>query len=301
MNSADDEILNHIKSVELLILKDFIKICDDNDIDYFLFFGTEIGAVRHHGFIPWDDDVDVIMHRADYERFIDVAKEELDERFFLQTLGTDKDFYHAITRIRANNTTAIICDEWEEQFPYHQGVFFDIFPIDSVPDNKWVMKLHRFCIKLLNSIARSSVVNLKLDKKYSLLHRVSFRFFRVITLFIKPLKIAKLRDRLAQKYNNINTKRIGLISQLYGFENAIWDRKLFEETIEVPFEYLMITVPKEYDSVLTKIYGDWRTPMRVDDIDNNSFMHSGTFFDTEKSYEYYLPEYEKYKNIPNNL
>lgn len=241
------------------------------------------------------------MPRADYEKFIDVAKKELDERFFLQTLGTDKDFYHAITRIRANNTTAIICDEWEEQFPYHQGVFFDIFPIDSVPDNKWVMKIHRFCIKLLNSIARSSVVNLKLDKKYSLLHRVSFRFFRVITLFIKPLKIAKFRDKLAQKYNNKDTKRIGLISQLYGFKVAIWDRKLFEETIEVQFEYLMITATKEYDKFLTNNYGDWRTPMRVDDIDNNSFMHSGTFFDTEKSYEYYLPEYEKYKNIPNSL
>ena len=71
---GDAETLQHIKDVELLILKDFIDICDENNIDYFLFFGTEIGAVRHQGFIPWDDDIDVIMFRDDYEKFLKIME-----------------------------------------------------------------------------------------------------------------------------------------------------------------------------------------------------------------------------------
>ena len=79
MNTEDT--LQHIKDVELLILNDFINICDENNIDYYLFFGTEIGAVRHQGFIPWDDDIDVILFREDYEKFLKVMEEKNSEKF----------------------------------------------------------------------------------------------------------------------------------------------------------------------------------------------------------------------------
>ena len=85
---ADEDVLQHIKDVELMILKDFAKICDENDIEYYLIYGTQIGAIRHQGFIPWDDDVDVILFRKDYEKFLKVMEENPNEKYTIFDLSS---------------------------------------------------------------------------------------------------------------------------------------------------------------------------------------------------------------------
>lgn len=283
--------------IELDMFEAFIQICENHGLNYYILGGTLLGGVRHKGFIPWDDDIDVGMMRDDYEKFIKFAKTELSDRFFLQTVETDEDYYYGITKIRANNTSAILYSEWEQQFPFHQGIFFDIFPIDAVPDSEIMRKIHKFLVRLTNSIARSSAINLKLMTRFSLLHKISFVFFRILLFFIKPITFAKWRDKIVTWYNDKNTKKCGFISQLYRIDNGIWDRSDFEEIMEIPFEYLVVKAPKNYDNILTHSYGDWRTPVRVEDISDNTFMHTGTWFDVNNSYEKYIREYEQYKNV----
>ena len=119
------------------ILKDVHEFVKNMDIKYFLDAGTLIGAVRHKGFIPWDDDIDIGMLREDYEKFLKIAKDELPEHLFLQTFENDLDYdiYQVPCKIRYNNTLYLE-EEIVENENMHNGLFIDIFPYDSLPKNK---------------------------------------------------------------------------------------------------------------------------------------------------------------------
>ena len=125
--------LRDLQSILLKMLNDITKICDENGIQYFLDGGTMLGAVRHHGFIPWDDDVDIAMRREDYEKFLNVCKTKLNqELYFLQNEQTEKNYIHAFTKIRLNGTHII--EEFSKNVDIHNGIFIDVFPYDNVPD-----------------------------------------------------------------------------------------------------------------------------------------------------------------------
>ncbi|MDR3001297.1 MAG: LicD family protein [Fibromonadaceae bacterium] len=137
------KILRELQLIQLECLTELDRICRANDIDYSLDGGTLLGAVRHGGFIPWDDDIDVIMLRDDYEMFYGVCKTELDsKRFFLQERRTDPHYCVGYPRIRRNGT--VYRRAGHEHMKYHEGVFIDIFVLDNVPDNKFLRILHRF-------------------------------------------------------------------------------------------------------------------------------------------------------------
>jgi len=129
MNAAD---LEKAQIIMLQILKEFDRICKKYHLTYWLDFGTLLGAYRHKGFIPWDDDLDVGMMRSDYDRFLEIAPKELGENYFLQTKDSDKYYTNFFAKIRDRNSTFI--DTWEEgrDIRYHQGVYIDIFPAMKV-------------------------------------------------------------------------------------------------------------------------------------------------------------------------
>ena len=131
---GDAETLQHIKDVELLILKDFIDICDENNIDYFLFFGTEIGAVRHQGFIPWDDDIDVIMFRDDYEKFLKIMEGLNNEKYMVFDIRYDEQYFFQFGRLSLNGT--YWAEYWDSQVDFKLGIHIDLFILDKVPNNK---------------------------------------------------------------------------------------------------------------------------------------------------------------------
>lgn len=125
----EDKNVAMAQRVMLEILKEIHKICMKHDIKYTLIAGTLLGAIRHKGFIPWDDDCDIAMLRPDYERFLEIAARELPEGYFLQTRKTDPGYPLNFTKIRKNNTLLIETGETGEE-NYHHGVFVDIFPFD---------------------------------------------------------------------------------------------------------------------------------------------------------------------------
>ena len=122
-------------SIELKIMDEIDRICRKHGIKYFLAGGSMMGAARHNGFIPWDDDIDVGMLRADYERFLDVCKSELPSHYHLQTNKTDRGYYDVLSKIRYSNSTAIRKTDWQLGATFNQGIFVDVVPFDNIPDN----------------------------------------------------------------------------------------------------------------------------------------------------------------------
>jgi len=124
----DDKSLKEAQNIMFEILKEFDRICKKHNLVYWLDFGTLLGAYRHKGFIPWDDDLDVGMPREDYDKFLEISKKELNSNYFLQTKESDKNYLNFFAKIRDRNSTFIDAWEKDKDIKYHQGVYIDIFP-----------------------------------------------------------------------------------------------------------------------------------------------------------------------------
>lgn len=126
---------NRIWNVEIEILDVFDKVCRDNNLKYSLAYGTLLGAVRHQGFIPWDDDIDVMMPRKDYDRLLEIWNSQVTNEYIIQNYKTDFDYTNNFSKIRKNHTTFLQSED-EKNKKYHKGLFIDVFPIDRVATNK---------------------------------------------------------------------------------------------------------------------------------------------------------------------
>ncbi len=271
-----DKKRKQVWQVELDMLEIFKNICNKYDINYSLNGGTLLGAIRHKGFIPWDDDIDIMMLRNDYEKFLQVAEKELSEPYFLQYYKSEKGYYYGHAQIRNSNTTAFIKNDIFNNF--NHGIFIDIFPLDNVPDNvkerkKFLKKISKFKKILSFYTVRQSTNLLKV-----LIKKVVFGLYWKVNNIDNKLK--KFEEK-CQKYNNISTEECGAIGFI---QNGIkYKNEWFYNYIEVEFEYLNVKIIKDYDSFLTRQYGDY---MRIPKNKNGS-MHGNVFFDTETSYKEY--------------
>lgn len=273
---------------ELELYKAFDKICQKYNLTYFFSDGSLLGAVRHHGFIPWDDDLDFYMPRKDYEIFLRVAQDELETHMFVQNYKTDIGFYsYAHTKIRNSNTTAIRTRDAYKEVKFNQGIFIDIFPLDNVPDNNEVLFLLK--IKLLRLIL-SLGANYSRNFKYSLKAQFFHPFAVAVCKLFGTDRLESYLNKIATKYNTKETRRWGLLS-CYPDEKYFYDKSLFEEMIEWDFENMIIKIPSKYREILTKCYGDWQTPIK------GSSWHGEVYFDTEKPYTYYCEKLKRLEKL----
>ena len=134
------ETIDRIQQIEFDIMQQIDSICRAHDLTYFAIGGSVLGAVRHQGFIPWDDDIDIGMPRKDYEEFLKYASEELPKGYFLQTFFTEKKSPFYFAKVRKDNTKFV--EYYLRDLDIHQGLFVDIFPFDNVPVNESTKKLH---------------------------------------------------------------------------------------------------------------------------------------------------------------
>ena len=248
---GNEDTLQHIKDVELLILKDFIDICDENNIDYYLFFGTEIGAVRHQGFIPWDDDIDIMMFREDYEKFLKVMEEKNSEKYTVFDIRYDEHYFFQFGRLSLNGT--YWAEYWDSQVPFKLGIHLDLFILDKVPDNKFKRFLYmRRCLVLCKLCSISSI---KIEQYSNLVKTVTHLLHFIFNkIGLTPKYYQKKMLKLFRKYENQDCK---YYADLTMNEQPYFKIEDLKPAKLVKFEDIYVNVPKNYDKILTELYGDY--------------------------------------------
>lgn len=249
MIHIDQETLRKIQMVQLEMLIEVDRICKKCDIHYNIIAGTLLGAIRHGGYIPWDDDADVAMLRPEYEKFRKICKTELDRsRFYFQDHRNTKGYRWGYGKIRRKNT--LFLREYQEHMPYKQGIFIDVFPLDNVPDNYIVRSIQNFecfCVRkmLWSRVGKVAEKTFWKRQVYRLLDK------------IPENKIFKYYHGMIYRANRKQTRMVRILmfptpNNEYGYYRC-W----YENSQDTVFEGSVFQGIKDYDSYLSFKFGEY--------------------------------------------
>lgn len=267
--SYDPEILEKLHQVHLQILRDFMAVCEKYNLKYFVTYGTAIGAVRHQGFIPWDDDVDVSMLREDYDKFLKVFPKELKGHYNLLTPERDGRYACTVTHLQRKGTTFI--SETSKNLKCEQCIYIDIFPMDYVAKGKIKETLQglsaNFWGKLLFLSGSAEPVILYGGIKGEIMSLACKGIHMILKgLHITPQWLYRQHKRVSTKYNH-SSKRSEYVTS-FEYMGCLKD-KIKKQGIfplkEVKFEDIKVNLPGNYHELLKKVYGDY---MKIPDKDN---------------------------------
>lgn len=266
MNYIDEKF----KDILLKILDRFIQICNEHNLKYTLLGGSVLGAIRHKGIIPWDDDIDVGMPRDDYEKLLSIADNVFGRKYKLVSAYNDKNYVYPFAKLFDNDTTLI---EFKDFF-YLGGIYIDIFPLDGIPQNanKRIHRIWKIRYAATNLILAKYSFNYK--KQYY------FRYLIYKTIFRNFNNALKICDKYSQKYPY--SKQYNIANYFGAWkEKEISDYSWFNPLKEYTFEGRKVWGPNNYDAYLTKMYGDYMTPPP---IEKRKSHHSHYFIDLSRRY-----------------
>lgn len=245
--------LEEIKKEEIEILKKIDEICKKNNLNYSLAGGSAIGAVRHQGFIPWDDDIDIMMLREDYNKLQKIMGNESYRGIKLLSIENNKNFPYPFNKAVSLNTYAkeIGIEKIEDY-----GVFIDIFPIDKVPEKEKELKRYIKKVKILKKIYL-----IKLYKEQISSSKTKLLAKKLISFLLKPINLYKTvnkLDKLFKKYDSSKSNYYGLIFAL-DESNAkhYYPKEFFANTKKIKFENVEFSIIRDYDRYLKDRYGDY--------------------------------------------
>lgn len=268
--------MKEVWAVELDLLNELKKICEKYNLTYFVDSGTLIGAVRENGIIPWDDDIDVVMFREDYSKLIQVASKELTYPYFLQNAYSETAPYvRAHSQLRNSDTTG--CIEGDMDKNINRGIFIDIFPLDSLPDNKLVYTIYKNIIRIFWKLICNADYNCL--SSHTLKGKIFHRFANLIVNKNNFKKRFKQYENYCSKYNSRQCKSVSYIAYSRGKEKHIWEKKWFSEIMLKKFEFTEVAIPVGYDARLKKEYGNYMVPAKA------TTMHGEVLFNTNRSYK----------------
>ena len=233
--------LEKIKQVEMEVMDYIVKICKKYNITYYLYFGSLLGAIRHKGFIPWDDDIDIVMKPDDYIKFLDVIKNEENDIYYFQDITNTKYYNCIFSKVRKYHTTMV--EEELKYMPFKKGINVDIFPMYRFPKSK---------LGKIRFMYRYKLVSLLLNRDIKLGGIKGKIIYLVLHLIPRSLnnKIIIRKHNKMLKYNKDFDE--------YFTDDHIFDKKWFNP-ITVPFEDRKYVIPEEYDKILTVQFGDYMT------------------------------------------
>lgn len=262
----DKESLEIYKSKLIELLKLYIHICKVNGLQYFCCGGTAIGAVRHHGMIPWDDDIDVFMPRSDYDRFLEIVEREYSGKVDLLTPDRTTDYYLPFTKMCDKNSTIL---EFAE-LPCVFGVFLDIFPLDGAPNSlsqqKMVLRRFQKDANKLKSISKRPIDNFLFFFKRLFSFQLITATNEIIYMFFKDFQ----RKRVLKALDDIMRENCYEKSEYVCNYGGMWGvrefakKEWFNSSVFFEFENLSVSLPVGYDSYLKNLYGDYMQPPPID-------------------------------------
>lgn len=232
-----------LKKIQLDILEDVHDFCIKNGIRYYLYYGTLLGAIRHEGYIPWDDDIDIAMPRDDYEIFLKKYKSKCNYRVI--SYENNRDFLFAYAKVYDDNTLFVENSNLKAKF----GINIDIFPIDNIVSNKQIKMIYNFK-KIIN------VKLIKYSKNRSLRKNIILFISKFFVHFIPSKYVIKKMISLAKLGLNTQVEYVDAISAGFSSDIKI-SKKLFSDFITTNFEGKEFIIPANYDKILTTIYGNY--------------------------------------------
>lgn len=272
--------MKEIWATQLEILNEIKSICEKHNIKYFAIGGTLLGALRHNGFIPWDDDLDIAMFRDDYNKFCAIAPSELSHPFFFQSEYSDPGYLLRHAKVRNSLTTGILMSQKDKKFTFNQGIFVDIFPLDRIPNDilertSYYEELYQVWGKVYEYSSKANRENNydeNLDKELCKINAVQYN---------------KKYEELCARYKDFDTNEIAILCLTISANksvnnNFVWDVSLFDDICMKDFEFIKIPIPMQSDAILQKQYGNWKEFVKAPSC------HGEVFFDTNHSYIHYL-------------
>lgn len=278
--------MKRVWAIELDLLNELLNVCKKNNLKIFADSGTILGAIRHQGMIPWDDDIDMSMMRDDYEKLCRIAPNEFKYPYFFQTEETDQGSLRCHAQLRNSATTGILASELYKKYKFNQGIFIDIFPLDvKTTDEK---KFSNQCKKLEKIKSKMLFYrNIKDANPFNFRYNL-IKYLGVIILHF----LSKTIFKNCFNYNSLN-KTFTQISTMYNNEKSeyvcymclppmknkrIWKKSWYKKCIYMKFEMLNIPIPIGYKEYLNKVYGQWQKFVK------GASMHKEVIFNTEHPY-----------------
>lgn len=282
-------------ATEIEIYKYFDAFCKKHNFKYYAVGGTALGAARHKGFIPWDDDMDFVMFHEDYQRFLELGAKEFTYPYFLASHITDPVNGGITTsRLRRLDTTA--CSKWEYDYivssgncDYKLGIWIDILPLSYIPEDEETRIVQRAQImdvwKAVRGFNALQAVNANNDN----FNHEYLNYIDDFKRYNEKYSIGEIKqlylDLCGQ--NKEPTKFVGVTALRTFLPKLIWETKWFESTVDMPFENVTVPCPVGWNEMLTKQYGDWRIPVR------NLAFHEIYKFSADVPYKEMFKEFYK--------
>ena len=247
--------MKRVWQVQMTLLQKLLDVCQKHQLRIWGDGGTMLGTVREHGYIPWDDDIDMVMLRPDYDRLVQLAQSEFEPPYFFQCGYTDHYYSKGFSRLRMDGTSAIQMNQMSPYTKMHLGIFIDIFPYDAVPDDK---------DEELSQIKQRGVLCeelCRIEKGWDPIHPISS-----IKYLLKRPRFRSLFAQYENLFRNYKIEDNRYVS-CYSFQvnphQFLRLKEWYSETVYLPFEDIMMPLPKEYDKILKLQYGDYMTPVKA--------------------------------------
>lgn len=246
--------LKHLQKVQLSILKDVDRFCKENGIVYYMTMGTLLGSVRHGGFIPWDDDIDIDLLRDDYEKFIELFP-KWSEKYFLQNYKTDKNYFNVnYSKVRLKGTEVV--EKGTELIEQEKGICIDVFPVDVVPKNEKnrLSQRKKICFYSKLAMAKSGYKS----PKNSILKNLCIG---ILSFLLKPVPLKYFGEKvdcLKKMYRNSDSNLIARTHYIKGGDKVVFDKSVYGTPIKLVFEDCEFNAPHKYIQFLESVYGDYK-------------------------------------------
>lgn len=269
--------MKQVWAVEMDLLSEFLRVCKKNNLPCFVDAGTLLGTIRHKGFIPWDDDIDVCMFRKDYDRLVEIAGDEFRSPYKFQCYYTEDAYPRGHAQLRNINTTGILESDRHITIKFNQGIFIDIFVLDYVPQNPDECKKLERKINFYNRILFSKTMRREIKSWKSFLKDLISERIRFIPgnyRYYARKKDQALRQTSKSEY-------VAPLGFSFDTEKRIRSPELYKETIWLPFEFIKVPVPIGYDAYLKNRFGNYMEPAHIPNT------HGKTIFDVDHPASYY--------------